>query len=103
MKLHLKLLAIAVNITQAAFCRLDTVLLTFGFLVMQYQQMADEDDYITSASIISCLEKCWMAADHGMEHSALTILLKCRNNSLNTKEGLLFLGRIIERAFLNLW
>ena len=63
MKLHLEPLAIAANVTQAAFCRLDTVLLTFGFLVMQYQQMKDKDDLAASASIISSLEKCWAAAD----------------------------------------
>ena len=63
MKLNLEPLAIAANVTQAAFCRLDTVLLTFGFLVMQYQHMADEADRTASTSIISSLEKCWMAAD----------------------------------------
>lgn len=39
MKCHLDPLAVAANITQASFCRLDEVLLTFGYLVMQYQQM----------------------------------------------------------------
>ena len=63
MKLHLEPLAIAANVTQAAFCRLDTVLLTFGFLVMQYQQMTGEADHAASKSIISSLEKRWMAAD----------------------------------------
>ena len=63
MKLNLEPLAIAANVTQAAFCHLDTVLLTFGFLVMQYQHMADEADRTASTSIISSLEKHWMAAD----------------------------------------
>jgi hypothetical protein len=63
MKLHLQPLAIAANVTQAAFCRLDTVLLTFGFLIMQYQQMTDEADDVASTSIISSLEKRWAAAD----------------------------------------
>jgi len=35
--LYLELLAIAANIVQGLFCRMDQVLLTFGFLVMQYQ------------------------------------------------------------------
>jgi len=35
-KWHLEPLAIVVNITQASFCHLNTVLLTFGFLIMQY-------------------------------------------------------------------
>lgn len=63
MKLHPEPLVIAANVTQAAFCRLDTVLLTFGFLVMQYQQMLDEEDCAASMSIISSLEKRWAAAD----------------------------------------
>jgi len=63
MKLHLEPLAIAANVTQAAFCRLDTVLLTFGFLVMQYQKMTGKADCVASHSIISSLEKHWMAAD----------------------------------------
>ena len=63
MKLHLRPLAIAANVTQAAFCCLDTVLLTFGFLIMQYQKMTDEADRVAATSIISSLEKRWMAAD----------------------------------------
>ena len=63
MKLHLEPLAIAANVTQTASCRLDTVLLTFGFLVMQYQKLTDIDDLTASTSIISSLEKRWMAAD----------------------------------------
>ena len=53
MKRHLEPLAIAANITQASFCRLDEVLLTFGYLVMQYQKMqTDADDAAACASII---------------------------------------------------
>ena len=63
MKLHLQPLAIVTNVTQAAFCHLDTVLLTFGSLVMQYQRITDEPDHIASTSIIARLEKRWMAAD----------------------------------------
>jgi len=73
MKLHLEPLAITANITQAAFCRLDTVLLTFGFLVMQYQQMTDEDDRVASTSINSSLEKWWMAADQDIFIAAVIV------------------------------
>ena len=58
MKRHLEPLAIAANITQASFCRLDEVLLTFGYLVMQYQKMqTDADDAAACASIIASIEK----------------------------------------------
>ncbi|KAF9647431.1 hypothetical protein BDM02DRAFT_3098174 [Thelephora ganbajun] len=63
MKLHLQPLGIATNVTQAPLCRLDTVLLIFGFLVMKYQQMVDNDDRAAPTAIISSLEKRWMAAD----------------------------------------
>jgi hypothetical protein len=73
MKLHLEQLAIAANVTQAAFCCLDTVLLTFGFLVMQYQQLADEEDLDASQSIISSLEKRWTAADQDIFIAAVIV------------------------------
>jgi hypothetical protein len=43
MEEHLEPLAIAANITQATNCRLDTVLLTFGYLVIRYQAMASRN------------------------------------------------------------
>ena len=51
-------LAVAANITQASFCRLDEVLLTFGYLVMQYQLMqADPGNAVACDSIITSIEK----------------------------------------------
>jgi hypothetical protein len=65
MEQHLEPLAIAVNITQATHCRLDTVLLTFGYLVIRYQAMADQntEDSVGSTAILGSLEKRWLAAD----------------------------------------
>ena len=65
MERHLEPLAIAANITQAAHCCLDTVLLTFGYLVVRYQAMADRDvdDLVGCTAIINSLEKRWLAAD----------------------------------------
>jgi len=73
MKRHLEPLAIAANVTEAAFCRLDTVLLTFGFLVMRYERMSDEGDRIASRSIISSLEKRWMAANQDIFIAAVIV------------------------------
>ena len=36
---HLEPLAVAANVTQSAFCRLDEVLLTFGALMMNYKDL----------------------------------------------------------------
>ena len=63
MEQHLKPLAVAANITQAAHCRLDTVLLTFGFLVVQYRAMVKAEDLVGCAAILQSLEKRWLAAD----------------------------------------
>ena len=63
MERHLKPLAIVANITQSAHCRLDTVLLTFGSLVAQYQAMVDPEDVVACTAILNSLEKCWLVAD----------------------------------------
>ena len=60
MKLHL---AITVNITQAPFCHLDTVLLTFGFLLMQYWELANDEDLDAAAAIMESIEQCWAVAN----------------------------------------
>jgi hypothetical protein len=63
MKRHLEPLAIAANVTQASFCRLDQVLLTFGFLVMQYRSMTDHEDVAGCSVIIASIEKRWEKTD----------------------------------------
>lgn len=65
MEQHLEPLTIAANITQATHCRLDTVLLTFGYLVIRFQAMADRDmeDPVRCTAILNSLEKRWLAAD----------------------------------------
>jgi hypothetical protein len=62
-KRHLEPLAVAANVTQASFCRLDQVLLTFGFLVMQYQAMTDVEDHAGCLAIIESVEKRWGKSD----------------------------------------
>ena len=54
---YLEPLVIAANITQAAFCRMDEVLLTFGSLFVQYHKMGDDKD--VQDAILSSLKKCW--------------------------------------------
>jgi hypothetical protein len=63
MKRHLEPLAIATNVTQASFCRLDQVLLTFGHLVMQYKSLTDPEDTVGCAAIIESIEARWAIAD----------------------------------------
>jgi hypothetical protein len=63
MKQHLEPLGIATNITQASFCHLDQVLLTFSHLIMQYKSMADPEDVVGCTAIIESIEACWATAD----------------------------------------
>jgi len=63
MERHLEPLAIVANILQAAHCRLDTVLLTFGYLTIKYQAMVAPEDLVGCTAILNSLEKRWLAAD----------------------------------------
>ncbi|KAF8157696.1 hypothetical protein BJ912DRAFT_866740, partial [Pholiota molesta] len=60
---HLRPLGISANIIQAAFCRLDTVLLTFGYLVWTYRQMNDAEDIPGRDAIIRSIEQRWEKTD----------------------------------------
>jgi hypothetical protein len=57
-------LAIAVNVTQSAFCRLDEVLVTFGSLCMTYTGMKSHGgDPVSCQAIIDSIEKRWKNSD----------------------------------------
>lgn len=73
MKRHLEPLAIATNITQASFCRLDQVLMTFGHLVMQYQSMTDQEDMVGCMAIIESIEARWATADQEIFIAAVVL------------------------------
>ena len=60
---HLRPLGIAANITQSSFCRVDTVLLTFGHLVATYRKMNDPEDLPGCNAIIKSIERRWSKAD----------------------------------------
>lgn len=72
-KRHLEPLAIAANVTQASFCRLDTVLLTFGFLMMQYRNMTDPEDHQGCQAIMASLEKRWAVSDQELFIASIII------------------------------
>ncbi|KZT28657.1 hypothetical protein NEOLEDRAFT_1175520 [Neolentinus lepideus HHB14362 ss-1] len=72
-KNHLKPLPFAANVTQAAHCWLDQVLLKFGLLVMQYQGMRDPDDKLVADVIISSLEQRWGKADQDVFIAAVIL------------------------------
>jgi hypothetical protein len=73
MKRHLEPLAIATNVTQASFCRLDQVLMTFGHLVMQYKSMTDPEDVVGCTAIIESIEARWATADQEIFIAAVVL------------------------------
>jgi hypothetical protein len=56
-------LAIAANVVQDSFCRLDQVLLTFGFLLMQYHDEKMNEDPAGRDAIIASIEARWAKSD----------------------------------------
>lgn len=60
---YLEPLAIAANITQASFCRIDQVLLTFGYLITKYSEDSMGHDKTAQSAIINSLERRWWKCD----------------------------------------
>jgi hypothetical protein len=73
MKRHLEPLAIVANIIQAAFCRLDDVLMAFGYLVMIYREMKDAEDLDGCRAIIESIERRWKKADQDVFIAAVIL------------------------------
>jgi hypothetical protein len=73
MKCHLEPLAIATNVTQASFCHLDQVLMTFGHLIMQYKSMMDPEDMVGCTTIIESIEAQWATADQEIFIAAVVL------------------------------
>ena len=73
---YLEPLAIAANITQASFCRLDQVLLTFGTLRHDFQALYDKADTaekVGCQAIIDSLELRWSQADQELFIAAIIL------------------------------
>ena len=75
MERHLEPLAVAANITQVTHCRLDTVLLTFGYLIIRYQALVarEAEDAAGRTAILQSLEKRWLAADQPVFIAAVIV------------------------------
>ncbi|SJL01174.1 uncharacterized protein ARMOST_04492 [Armillaria ostoyae] len=75
-KLHLEPLAIAANITQSAFCRLDQVLLTLGSLFIHYSKSLSATDmgerYVRYA-LLSSIERRWGKSDQEVFIAAVVL------------------------------
>nr|GAT59230.1 predicted protein [Mycena chlorophos] len=63
MKTHLQPLALAANITQAAFCRLDEVLFTFGHLYREFDRLNQRADRHIREAVLASIERRWAKCD----------------------------------------
>ncbi|PBK82051.1 hypothetical protein ARMGADRAFT_1038934 [Armillaria gallica] len=71
-KNHLELLAIAANVTQAALCHLDQVLLTFGQLYMHYTTaLTEPEDAAVKQVILNSLDRHWENSEQEVFIAAL--------------------------------
>ena len=60
----LKLLVVAAKLTQGDVCHMDQILLTLGYLSMQYMKLLkDHKDRPGATAIINSVKKQWAAAD----------------------------------------
>ncbi|KAI0956286.1 hypothetical protein AcV7_006723 [Taiwanofungus camphoratus] len=75
MKRHLEPLAIAVNVTQAAHCRLDQVLLTFGLLYAKYSKLDVNDvtERDVRQALLNSIEEQWSKADQDVFIAAIIL------------------------------
>ncbi|KAI9442952.1 ribonuclease H-like domain-containing protein [Lactarius indigo] len=75
LKTHLEPLARAANVAQAAFCRLDQILLTFGSLSIYYREIMDQDpdNAIGCTAILNSIEKRWAKADQDIFIAAVLL------------------------------
>ena len=81
---HLRPLALAANITQATFCRLDQVLLTFGHLYMIFYQLHEPVDRPAQKAVLESLEKRWAASDQDIFIAAVYLNPFIKNVPFNS-------------------
>jgi hypothetical protein len=75
LKTHLEPLARAANVAQAAFCRLDQILLTFGSLSIYYKDIKAKDpaNDLGCTAILDSIEKRWEKVDQDVFIAAVIL------------------------------
>lgn len=121
MRRHLLPLAVAANITQAAHCRLDHVLLTFGILFLTYWQyygtaraaidcrtqrgqlpyVSDTDDLQSFKAVMASIERRWQKSDKEVFIAALILNPMAKNAIFKANQD--FVLQNIFSMFETLW
>ncbi|KAJ3755218.1 hypothetical protein EV360DRAFT_50115, partial [Lentinula raphanica] len=97
---HLEPLAIAANIIQAAHCHLDQVLVTFGYLFLQYSNM-NVTDRRGCEAIMASIESRWLKSDQELFVAA--VLLNPVYRNLPFAEIPVFNLAGIQELLMRLW
>ncbi|CDO77823.1 hypothetical protein BN946_scf184689.g1 [Trametes cinnabarina] len=102
-KLHLEPLAIAANITQSQDCRLDDVLLTFGFLYQSFNALVEERDNAVRTAVLGSLEKRWAKADQDVFIAAVILNPYLRLSPFRASLTQYFVPAAVYGLILRLW
>ncbi|CDO72524.1 hypothetical protein BN946_scf184983.g7 [Trametes cinnabarina] len=102
-KLHLEPLAIAANITQSQDCRLDDVLLTFGFLYQSFNALVEERDNAVRTAVLGSLEKRWAKADQDVFIAAVILNPYLRLSPFRASLTQYFVPATVYGLILRLW
>ncbi|CDO69480.1 hypothetical protein BN946_scf184817.g40 [Trametes cinnabarina] len=102
-KLHLEPLAIAANITQSQDCRLDDVLLTFGFLYQLFNALVEERDNAVRTAVLGSLEKRWAKADQDVFIAAVILNPYLRLSPFRASLTQYFVPATVYGLILRLW
>lgn len=103
-KRHLEPFALAANITQTTFCRLDDVLLTFGALYHTVSSWDSADSALARATQETIMKR-WMKMDHDVHIAAVILNPRVKNRpftsipQLNVQSIYALLGRLWKRFF----
>lgn len=73
MKRHLRPLALAANISQAAHIRPDQILFIFAMLYVQFRGFEDEDEATIRATMLSAIEARWAKVDQDVFIAAVIL------------------------------
>ena len=108
--MHLEPLARAANVAQAAFCRLDQILLTFGSLSIYYTDIKAKDpaNSLGCTAILESIEKRWAKTDQDVFIAAVILNPFIKTNAFSpqapflTRAGILGLMKRLYRRFFSI-
>ena len=105
MKKHLEPLALAANITQSTHCRLDDVVMMFGYLFYQFSCFSDADKQPLREAVLQSIEARWAKADQDVFLAAVILNPELRTKPFRALNFLNILGitSLLSRLTTRFW